>query len=167
MTTVEPPQGGRIREVVRADLLDVLRIERAVFEYPWDLGSFERFLDAPGFLVMEDVVPGQGVGGDVAGYVVATVIETTRQPIGHVKDLAVKPERQGEGRGRLLLRRGLAALAAQGVSEVRLEVRPSNERAIHLYRQHGFRRERTKSEYYPDGEDALILTRSLDDRDRF
>ena len=167
MTTVEPPQGGRIRKVVRADLLDVLRIERAVFEYPWDLGSFERFLDAPGFLVMEDVLPGREVGGDVAGYVVATIIEPAHRPIGHVKDLAVKPDRQGQGRGRMLLRRSLAALAAQGATKVRLEVRPSNERAIHLYRQHGFGRERSRSEYYPDGEDALILTRSLDDRDRF
>ncbi|MFW6384571.1 MAG: ribosomal protein S18-alanine N-acetyltransferase [Halodesulfurarchaeum sp.] len=167
MTTVEPPQGERIRQVVRADLLDVLRIERAVFEYPWDLGSFERFLDAPGFLVMEDVVPEREVGGDVAGYVVATVIESTRRPIGHVKDLAVKPDRQGEGRGRLLLEHSIAALAAQGATEVRLEVRPSNERAIQLYRRHGFGRDRVKPEYYPDGEDALVFTRSFGDRDRF
>lgn len=167
VTTVEPPKGGRIRSVVRADLLEVLRIERAVFEYPWDLGSFERFLEAPGFLVMEEIDPERGVGDDVIGYVVSDVIESSRGAIGHVKDLAVKPNRQGGGRGRQLLQRSLATLAAHGASEARLEVRPSNDRALHLYRQHEFRAERRKVDYYPDGEDALLLTRMLGDRDRF
>ncbi|MFB6114278.1 MAG: GNAT family N-acetyltransferase [Halodesulfurarchaeum sp.] len=167
VTTVDPRPGGNIRQAVRADLLSVLRIEREVFEHPWDFQSFERFVDVPGFLVMDDPEPGGSIGGDVAGYVVSDVIEPGTRPVGHVKDLAVKPERQGEGRGRLLLQRSLSVLRSQGISEVHLEVRPSNDRALDLYRRQGFSFEGTKGNYYPDGENALLLSRSLDDRDRF
>lgn len=166
MTTVDSATSGQIRRAVRADLLAVVRIERTVFEEPWRFSSFEQFLGAPGFLVMEDP-SATGIGEDLAGYIVADILEAGDRKIGHVKDLAVKPARQGDGRGRTLLERGVAVLERHGVSTIRLEVRPTNERAIELYRQHGFTRRRRREGYYPDGEDALVMARSADDRDRF
>jgi ribosomal-protein-alanine N-acetyltransferase len=82
---------------------------------------------------------------------------------GHVKDLAVKPELQGAGRGRRLLDGVLSILAGYGVKRVRLEVRPSNERALALYESVGFDRLARHEEYYPDGEDALLMTREVVD----
>ena len=166
VTIVDTVSGGHIRRAVRADLLAVVRIERAVFDEPWGLSAFEQFLGAPGFLVIDDSPTG-ALGDDVAGYIVATTIDAGERQIGHIKDFAVKPALQGEGRGRALLERALAVLDRQGVSIVRLEVRPSNERAIDLYRRNGFRFRRRLAGYYPDGEDALVLVRPLGDRDRF
>ena len=166
VTTVDAPRNDRIRPAVRADLMAVVRIERRVFPEPWRLSSFEQFLHSPGFLVMEDPT-GAGIGDDLAGYVVADVLEVSGTEVGHVKDLAVKPELQGAGRGRALLERSLAVLSSHGAGLARLEVRPSNERAIDLYRQYGFEVKRRRSDYYPDGEDALVLARPLGDRDRF
>ncbi|MFB6152845.1 MAG: ribosomal protein S18-alanine N-acetyltransferase [Halodesulfurarchaeum sp.] len=162
MTTVESPTGGRIRQATQADLLPVLRIEREVFEHPWSLASFRQFLDIPGFLVMDDPQPTGTVGDDLAGYVVADTVARGTERVGHVKDLAVKPGRQGEGRGSALLERALSLLRSAEVSEVRLEVRPSNEAALGLYRRYGFWRKRRRQDYYPDGEDALILAKSFD-----
>lgn len=157
VTTVDTPSGGTIRPATRADLMAIVSIERRLFPEPWQLAAFEQFLGADGFLVMEDPAGG-GLGDDLAGYIVADNITVRGRPIGHVKDLGVKPERQGEGRGTALLERGLRVLSNQGARMARLEVRPSNSRALELYRKFGFKLQRRHENYYPDGEDALILT---------
>ncbi|MCL4401838.1 MAG: GNAT family N-acetyltransferase [Acidobacteria bacterium] len=56
-----------------------------------------------------------------------------------VLSLAVHPAVQGQGVGGELLQRGLAYLDRQGVPTIRLEVRPENAAAIHLYQKYGFR----------------------------
>ncbi|MFW5919215.1 MAG: ribosomal protein S18-alanine N-acetyltransferase [Halanaeroarchaeum sp.] len=157
MTSVAPVDAATIRTAVRADLLAVLRIERAVFSQPWTMDAFEQFLDEPGFLVAEAPAQDGGPGGEILGYVVATGVTVNGTAMGHVKDLAVAPDRQGRGLGSRLLDRALSILAGRGFDRVRLEVRESNERAIDLYEQFGFRHVQTYPGYYPDGEDALIL----------
>lgn len=155
--------GAPIRPVTRADLLGVRRIEKRTFEHPWPLETFEEYLTAAAFLVLEDP-NATAVGEAVAGYVVATVIPVRGRPIGHVKDLAVKPERQGAGRGRRLLSAALRRLADHGATQARLEVRPSNEPAVGLYESAGFAVIDRESGYYEDGEDALVMARKLPDR---
>jgi ribosomal-protein-alanine N-acetyltransferase len=156
VTTISP--GGtsdpEIRPAVRADLLEVFRIEQASFPQPWPFGAFEGFLDAPGFLV---AVAEDGV----AGYVVADTVPNHGRPLGHVKDIAVRPDRRGEGIGASLLQRALSALAGQDVSRVKLEVRAGNEPAIRLYRGFGFSHHHTVPRYYDDGEDALVMLRGF------
>lgn len=159
--TIEAPRADEpVRPVERADLLGVVRIEERTFEHPWPLGTFEQYLDAAAFLVLEDP-HGEGIGEDVAGYVVASVLPVRGQRVGHVKDLAVKPERQGAGRGRRLLEAALSRLARSGADRVRLEVRPSNDPAVSLYLSTGFAVVGREEGYYQDGEDALIMTRTL------
>lgn len=165
MTTVDGRQFDGIRQATQADLYDVFRIEQAAFSQPWSMESFEQFLGEPGFLVATAAGPGASVGGDVVGYIVATGVRVGGRPMGHVKDLAVAPDRQGEGIGSSLLDRGLSVLAGLGYDRARLEVRESNERAKSLYRRFGFRVAGSISAYYPDGEDALLLIASLTDRE--
>jgi ribosomal-protein-alanine N-acetyltransferase len=150
-TVVEPEEGPRIRRAERADLLAVYRIEQAAFPQPWPFGAFEQYLGEAGFLVAED--------GAVAGYVVADAVSNHGRPLGHVKDIAVREERRGEGVGSRLLDRALGVLDARGAGSVKLEVRAGNERARVLYRRHGFDHRRTVPRYYNDGEDALVFVR--------
>jgi len=79
-----------------------------------------------------------------------------------VKDIAVRPDYQGHGLGTILLRRALGALRAGGARAVKLEVRETNERAIGLYRRHGFVHRRTIPRYYDDGENALIMVHEFE-----
>ncbi|WP_245758352.1 ribosomal protein S18-alanine N-acetyltransferase [Halogeometricum limi] len=139
-----------IRRVERADLLDVLRIEKRCFTEPWPYTAFESFLDEPSFLVAVRQ-------GSVLGYVVADVMPNHGRDIGHVKDLAVAPEARGTGLGRRLLRRGLVSLSFSGAAVVKLEVRASNEPALSLYRDVGFEPMRRLPSYYADGEDAFLM----------
>jgi len=150
----EPRAGVEIRGAVRADLLSVFRIETRSFEQPWPYAAFERFLGAPGFLVAE-------AEGSVVGYVVGDTIETAAAPVGHVKDLAVARDHRRRGLGRRLLSRALGALAAAGVSRVKLEVRRTNEAARALYSSFGFEPHHVVSDYYDDGEDAHVLVKHL------
>ncbi|MFB6218864.1 MAG: ribosomal protein S18-alanine N-acetyltransferase [Halobacteriaceae archaeon] len=148
-------EGVSVREAERADLLAVCRIEKASFEQPWPFSAFEGFLGEPGFMVAHDDTASE----PVVGYVVADYVPTHGRALGHVKDLAVHPDRRGEGIGRTLLTRALGYLEARGVGSTKLEVRPSNEAARALYREFGFDHHRTVPGYYDDGEDALVLTR--------
>jgi [ribosomal protein S18]-alanine N-acetyltransferase len=56
-----------------------------------------------------------------------------------ILSIAVHPDFQGYGLGRGLLAAGLDYLHRQQVPAVRLEVRPDNQPAIHLYEKAGFR----------------------------
>ncbi|MWG36657.1 ribosomal protein S18-alanine N-acetyltransferase [Halomarina oriensis] len=159
MTTTPPDEreaDPTVRQVERADLLDVYRIEQSVFPQPWPFEAFERFCDEPGFLVAELRTAD---GPTIAGYVVADLTPNFGRDIGHVKDLAVREECRGRGLGRLLLRHALASLEARGATVTRLEVRASNDGAIALYRDHGFQHRRTVPRYYADGENALVMVR--------
>ena len=154
-TVVDGEHGPLVREATRADLLDVFRIEKQSFPQPWPFGAFERFLDCPGFLVAD---PPDGETG-LAGFVVADTVPNHGRPIGHVKDIAVAPGHRGRGVGTTLLERALGVVAAEGPDRVKLEVRASNDVAIHLYERHGFEVRRTVPRYYDDGEDALVMVR--------
>ena len=144
-----------VREAERADLLAVFRIEKAVFSQPWPFASFERFLGTPGFLVaLRD--------GAVVGYAVADVSSTQGRDLGHLKDIAVHPEVQGEGIGRTLLRRVLVTMAVRGATVVKLEVRESNDVAQSLYEDVGFERVRRVPGYYDDGEDAFVMVLDIE-----
>ena len=139
-----------VRRAERADLLAVYRIEKAVFEQPWPYSAFEGFLEEPNFLVAS-------VEERVVGYVVADVTPNVGRDLGHIKDLAVSPDAQGNGIGRTLLQRAVVGLTVAGASRIKLEVRRSNERAISLYRAAGFEATRLLPRYYDDGESALIF----------
>lgn len=171
MTTIPAEDEGdlHIRQAVQADLLAVLRIERASFDQPWPFSAFERYLGEPGFLVAvteENVSSGYGTSDSasesVVGFVVANLVPNHGRQFGHVKDIAVHPECRGRGVGRTLLERALQVLDIHGARSVKLEVRASNERAISLYQDFGFEYLRTMPRYYDDSEDALILVVDLD-----
>ncbi|ELZ81838.1 ribosomal-protein-alanine N-acetyltransferase [Haloferax elongans ATCC BAA-1513] len=150
------PDDVVVRRADRADLLDVLRIERTCFDEPWPYSAFELFVDEPAFLVAAR-------GNDILGYVVADVMPNHGNDIGHVKDLAVRPEARGRGLGRHLLVSALTRLVMAGATVVKLEVRVSNDPALDLYRSVGFQAARRNPGYYSNGEDAYIMVLDLDE----
>lgn len=74
--------------------------------------------------------------------------------------IAVKPEAQGHGLGRGVLREALKALHLQGIHTVHLEVASSNAPALALYRAEGFAQVGFRAGYYPGGGDAVLMTRT-------
>lgn len=158
MTITRPdPDGVTIRPAERADVLAVVRIESVSFPEPWPMSAFELFLGQPGFLVAVDPTNG------IVGYAVADVTPTHGGLLGHLKDIAVHPDRRGEGIATAVLERVVAVLREHGADSVKLEVRESNDPARNLYRSAGFEPLRRIEGYYGNGEDALVMLRDVAD----
>ncbi|WP_253738898.1 ribosomal protein S18-alanine N-acetyltransferase [Halohasta salina] len=139
-----------VRQATRPDLLSIHRLEKRVFDEPWSYAVFEEFLGEPAFLVAD-------LDGRLLGYVVADRTANNGRDFGHVKDLAVDPEAQRNGIGRLLLRQAVSRLLVEGVVRIKLEVREHNTAARRLYAQEGFEPRKRIPRYYHDGEAALVL----------
>lgn len=75
-------------------------------------------------------------------------------------NIAVSPQHQGRGVGRLLLDEIIAHAQANGLT-IFLEVRDSNTRAIDLYQRNGFAVVGRRPNYYPTEEgreDGLVMS---------
>jgi ribosomal-protein-alanine N-acetyltransferase len=136
------------------DVEAVVAIETEAFTSPWSAETFTNLLDRPGLelLVLEDEREG------VIGYAVLWCILDQ----GELANVAVTPRLRGRGLGTHLLARVLEVARARGVEMVFLEVRPSNERAVDLYRRFGFTEVGRRKAYYEHPkEDALIMSARL------
>ena len=165
VTTVAPdgpetPDTPSVRRAVRADLIEIHRIEQASFPQPWPFSALESYLGEPGFLVAE-TGNDDGDPPAVAGYVIADTVPNHGTPLGHIKDLAVRPAYRREGIASALLRRAIEVIDQTGAGSVKLEVRADNGGARQLYRRFGFEHRKTIPNYYSNGEDALVMVRLL------
>jgi ribosomal-protein-alanine N-acetyltransferase len=143
-----------IRDMTHDDLAMVSDIERRSYEFPWSHGVFRDCLLAgyrSSVLVREERVAGYGILSIAAGEA-------------HILNLCVEPEFRSLGYGEQLLDRLLLQARASSVEEVLLEVRPSNETALALYRKKGFYQVANRPAYYQSHagrEDAAVLSKKL------
>lgn len=138
------------------DLVPVESIEHRCFEDPWSGEALFGELVADRMrlsLVAER-------GGVVVGYLMAwRVLDQV-----HVLNIAVDPDAQRLGVGRLLLLTAVRDGAARGQREITLEVRAGNAGARAFYRRYGFAETGLRPRYYSDnGEDAVVMTALLAD----
>ncbi len=144
-----------IRRMTPADLQAVLAIDRQSFPIPWSENTYRHELNnvrSTRLLVAEVK---HRLRKRVVGYVGFWYVVDEA----HISTLAVAPEFRGRGIGRRLLRAALDMAVQMGCRRATLEVRPSNEIAIGLYRSCGFQVVGRRPRYYRDNnEDALIMT---------
>lgn len=84
--------------------------------------------------------------------------------VSHILNICIDLAFQRKGLGRILLRGFLDSLEKGVIQSVILEVRPSNQSALALYKSFGFYCDSIKSAYYKDEkgiEDALLLKKKL------
>ena len=148
----EPPV--TIRDMKHDDLAMVSDIERRSYAFPWSHGVFRDCLLA-GYqnfvLVRDDVVAGYGVLSVAAGEA-------------HILNICIDPDCRSRGYGEKLLDEMLFRARAASVRQIFLEVRPSNERALQLYRKKGFHQVANRPAYYQahgGREDAAVLAKKL------
>jgi [ribosomal protein S18]-alanine N-acetyltransferase len=145
----EAPAAGpiQVRRLGYGDLPSVLAIERRAFPTPWSLAMFVLELSKPSGICLAATDRGR-----LVGYLVCS----RYADVWHLMNVAVAPERRRERVATTLLRRMLELAGEEG--RVTLEVRPSNQPAIAMYEQLGFRGAGHRRRYYHDnGEDALIM----------
>ena len=148
----EPPT--TIREMNHDDLAMVSDIERRSYEFPWSHGVFRDCLLA-GY---QNIVLVRG--DEVAGYAVLSVAAGEA----HILNICVDPDYRSHGYGNKLLDEMLFRARSASVHQIFLEVRPSNERALSLYKKKGFHQVANRPAYYQahEGrEDAAVLAKKL------
>jgi mycothiol synthase len=103
----------------------------------------------PGFEDADTIVAVDRGNGELVGFC-ATSPERTDGVVGshaEIWTIGVRPDRQGAGLGRQLLRWGVQRLRAIGVRDVSLSVNGRNEHALGLYESEGFVRQSTRERW--------------------
>ena len=134
------------------DLAALRRLEHACFEKDaWPL------LDLIAVLTWPDVVKLKAVeNGDMVGFVAGD--PRPSEGANWIATIGVDPRYQRRGIGRALLR---ACEERTKLPRMKLTVRMSNQGAITLYEQEGYRSVDIWKKYYNDGEDGLVMEKIL------
>jgi len=136
------------------DLDAVAALEATLQAFPWSRGNFaDSLMGGHSAWVLRQ-------GGELLGFsILMQVIDEA-----HLLNIGVALRHQGRGHGARLLKDAMARAREGGAAKLFLEVRPSNARAVALYRHFGFREIGRRKAYYPaaDGrEDALVFDKEL------
>jgi [ribosomal protein S18]-alanine N-acetyltransferase len=161
-----------------------VELDQLCFGGLWTRSGYERELDSPNsqLLVLESASGEResGFGGQSSEVLDQNSVRTDaiavpapQRPLlglgcywsileeAHITILAVHPDYQRQGMGKLILYALLRDARRRQLEWATLEVKPSNQAALSLYQKFGFTIAGRRRNYYKDtGEDALILWRS-------
>jgi ribosomal-protein-alanine N-acetyltransferase len=144
----------RIRRLELQHLDRIEEIERSSYPTPWSRSMFAGELAKPASMCF-----GAFDGEDLVGYmIISRYVDAW-----HVMNVAVDPAHRRRGIATMLLDRLFESTDDGTRRGYTLEVRVSNEGAIKLYEEAGFRARGIRRGYYTDNrEDALIMWREPD-----
>lgn len=137
--------------MVQEDADGVARVEAACMPVPWSRQSFweEASHTDAYYLIARDVDRDNSIVAYAGCWVLANE--------GHITNVAVDPDYQGQGLGRKLMNELTSRVKALGVDSMTLEVRPSNTVAINLYTSLGFRSVGQRPKYYTNPVEAAEI----------
>lgn len=149
------PDGYRVVPLGPDDVPRLAALERRLF--PADAWPAEMFAEELAHPEWRRYWGIQTPDGELIGYAGAQYSPR----LADVQTIGVLPEHEGHGLGTFLLRLMIERAAAWGATDLMLEVRVDNPRAIGLYTHRGFETIHTRRGYYLDGTDALIMRRAV------
>jgi ribosomal protein S18 acetylase RimI-like enzyme len=138
----------RIRPARLTDLPELLRLERVFPDWPLDRRRFRYLLTKANALLLVADDPAAG-SAPLLGYVL--ILFRRNSGTARVYSLAVDQAARRRQLGRRLLAEAEEAARTRGCSAVQLEVRSSNEAAIRLYEDAGYRVLAQLPDYYGPG----------------
>lgn len=139
-----------IASLTTAHLSEISKIEKQSHAFPWtdkilESNFGQRYFN---FILLD--------GDDIVGYYFANQVAGEASLL----NIAIAPEHQGKGYGRMLLAHLIERCQAQDLFQLWLEVRESNLAAYHLYVNVGFNEVDRRIGYYPakvGREDAIMM----------
>lgn len=142
-----------VRWMIRRDLLAVLQIEHASFEFAWteeDFLTTLRNLNTIGHVAE--------VGNEIVGF----MLYALDKDVLHVLDFAVKPTMRRSGVGVAMVQKLKNKLSQHGRNRIAVEVRETNLDAQLFFRSQGFSCTGTIRGWYEDtDEDAYVMEYSI------
>ncbi|MCU1347594.1 MAG: ribosomal-protein-alanine N-acetyltransferase [Acidobacteria bacterium] len=146
------PEGIEIALATAPDVDAIHALEVAAFPSPWKRDFFMSELYASGRF---NLVAKRA--GRVVGYVFAMWFYDEM----HVNKIAVDDRERRKGIADALMDRCFAFARQQRIRTISLEVRQTNSGAQDFYRCLHFEATYVRPRYYPDGESAVVMTRTL------
>lgn len=147
-----------IRPMTPDDMPEVMEIERVAFSNPWSPELLRRELThdwSTILLAEEEVAPGLR---RLLGFAIFWVVHDEV----HILNVATDPPQRRRGVARAVMNATLERGRQRRCTLATLEVRRSNEAALALYRDMGFRAVGVRPNYYVDeGEDAIVMILDL------
>ena len=151
---LQPDDGKTVETLTFApmlikDLHEVYFIEQSVFSYHWNYRNFLSSVaqENDGWVMRNEA-------GKLIGYFILMEIVDEM----HLLKIAVDGNFHGQGYGRLLMDKVVEVAREAEMESVLLEVSPTNEPAVGLYRKTGFETIGVRKGYYVDTkEDALVM----------
>ncbi len=139
----------RYRQMTPEDVPVISKLEEEAFSMPWSSEDFRQMIekeDARYYVAEED---GELLGGCGVLLIVGE---------GNITNVVIKPEARNRGIGTGLLQYLIEEGYREGLNAFTLEVRVSNQAAIHVYEKVGFVSEGVRPHFYEKPtEDALIM----------
>lgn len=129
-----------MQAMIEADILQVAAIEAQQHSVPWSAASFSDALRCGWHCRSLKDTQDQ-----VLGYCITMTAGDDEELL----TIAVKPQLMRQGLGRQLMQNLLQDARQRGANHLFLEVRESNQPAIHLYEQMGFKIIGMRKNYYP------------------
>ena len=155
MQVVDPP---RLRGVKKSDLQTIAELEATAFgRFSLTRSALDAIYDPYGglWLLAED-------DERVWGHSVNARGEDPQ--VGWIVGMAIHPERQHSGWGRILLRATIDRLRDADIDVVRLLVKPTNRVARRMYENFGFIDTGERADHFGIGEDRVIMSLLLPGR---
>lgn len=138
-----------IRWMIRRDMPEVLAIESATFEFPWNEEDFVRCLRQRNCI---------GMIAECDNRVVGFMIYELHKTKLHLLNFAVSPEYHRRGVGQMMVDKLVSKLSLQRRTRITLEVRETNLPAQLFFRHCGFRATTVLRNFYEDSpEDAYTM----------
>ncbi|MEL7027330.1 MAG: GNAT family N-acetyltransferase [Pseudomonadota bacterium] len=152
------------------DALAALHGQAMVHASPWSSAAFKAMLGQDNVFLLTTSSclkylgggpTGRGQSPQAAGFVLGRTVENEAELL----TLAVDPNHQRQGHGKILLKRFETEAALRHAQTAFLEVARDNGPAISLYLEAGWTEAGRRPDYYPRGKrgfiDALIMRKGL------
>lgn len=143
----------QLRNMTIDDIDDVVKGEMNIFgnSLGYDLIYSDLTLNPYAhYIVLE-------INNEVHGYVGLWITDNME-----MINFYVDKEYQGMGYGSLMMDFIIELCKNVKVNNLSLEVRKSNEKAIHLYEKYGLEKSHIREKYYDNKEDAILMVRSFE-----
>ena len=150
-----------IREYGASDFEAIYAIDQVCYspEIAYARAELRWYLGLPGAecLIAETRSAAKNPRKQIVGF----IITACQKLHGHIITIDVLEAHRRAGVGASLLRRAEMRLRRRGAREVWLETATDNEAAIAFWGKHGYRTRGRLANYYPDGLDALAMSKPL------
>jgi len=143
-----------LRNLISADVPEILEIENSSYDFPWTQQIFYDCLNSDYHCL------GIELYGNLVGYIIVSEILDEA----HLLNICFASKWRNQGLGRVTISWLFDFLVSRNIRQLFLEVRPSNLSALALYDRLGFEVIGVRKDYYPSEkgrEDALAMLKSF------